>query len=158
MQAIHNTSYLVIVLVSVCFLSCTNPNIPELNGTWLITEMHFQGQPTYPKTTTKGLTDILQGFEDYETLSFRIVDSTVVLPGFSSDKLTTDFAFKNNRLFIQPNPENPQLELANLIFGGTYAVEYSEADLTLELTSDETVISLIHKDKVLQENIDNLFE
>lgn len=147
-----------LLVVGFLFLSCkTQPHI-DINGTWLITGLTFQGQPTYPNTTNRGITDVLQGFEDYETLSFRIVDSTVVLPGFSTEKLTTDFMFKNNQLIILRYDENPGAELTNLIFSGTYQVIYSEDEEVLELNSGQTKMTLIHKDKALKESIDQLFD
>ena len=158
MTKLYKDKPTLLLLITFLFLSCNTQTQIDLNGTWLITEMSFQGQPTYPNTSDRGINEILQGYEDHETLSFRIVDSTVVLPGFSSEKLTTDFDYRNNQLIIRRNDDKPELELTNLIFSGTYEVDYSKSENTLELISDETKINLINKDEVLRKNIDSLFK
>jgi len=141
----------------VCLTSCTK-NTPDLNGTWYITEMRFQGKPTYPNTTTKNLRTLLENQQDVEALSFRIVDSTAVLPGFYSEKGYASFSVNGNQLTIIPIEDKTPSELTSLMFGGTYEISYSASEQRLELHSADTYLLLIHRDEVLSKNIDNLFE
>ena len=146
------------MLVGFFVLSCENENIIELSGTWYITQMMHQGKPTYPKTTNKSIRTILENEEDVESLSFRIVDSTLVLPGFYSQKVYTTFSVSKSQLTIQPNFEDQDSELTNLIFGDTYEMSYSKSDNTLELESKDTYLLLIHRDEVMSKNLEGLFE
>ena len=140
------------------FLSCDTNNQIELDGSWIITEMTYDGKSVYPKTLNQTFRIIHAGYENSESLTFKVADSTITLPGFESEKLKTEFTFDKGKLKINSNHSNSKSDLTNKIFNGTYDWSFSNIKKTLKLKSDKTYINMISQEKIISDNLDKVFD
>ncbi|TXG36710.1 hypothetical protein [Seonamhaeicola maritimus] len=130
----------------------------ELDGNWIITEMTYEGKSVYPKTLNQTIRIVYGGYENSESMNFKVSDSTLTLPGFESEQLKTEFAFDKGKLKINSNRSNSELELTNKIFSGTYDWAFSNIEKTLKLKSDKTYINMISQEKIVSDSVDKVFD
>lgn len=147
-----------LLLMFLTFISCNTKNQIELDGNWIITKMTYEGKMVYPKTINQTVRIVYDGYENSESMTFRISDSTLTLPGFESEQLKTEFAFEKGKLKIDSNITNSESELTNEIFSGIYEWSFSNTEKTLELKSDKTNIDLISQKKIISDAVDKAFE
>jgi|GEM_PF-4225949 len=147
-----------LILIILTFLSCDLNNQIELDGNWIITEMTYDGKSVYPKTLNQTIRIIYDGYNNSESLTFKVSDSTIILPGFESEQLKTEFTFENRKLKINSNHSNSESELTNKIFSGTYDWSFSNIEKTLKLKSDKTYINMISQEKIISDAVDKVFE
>ncbi|REE24855.1 hypothetical protein DFQ09_103161 [Winogradskyella pacifica] len=140
------------------FLSCDSNNQIELDGNWIITEMTYDSESVYPKTLNQTIRIIYAGYENSESITFKVSDSTITLPGFESEHLKTEFTFEKGKLKINSNHSNSELELTNKIFNGTYDWTFSNIEKTLKLKSDKTYINMISQEKIISDAVDKVFD
>ena len=73
----------------------------------------YDGKSVYPKTLNQAIRIVYAGYENSESMTFKVSDSTITLPGFESEQLKTEFAFDKGKLKISSNHSNSELELTN---------------------------------------------
>jgi hypothetical protein len=140
------------------FLSCDLNNKIEFDGVWIITEMTYDGENVYPKTLNQPIRIVYGGYENSESMTFKVTDSTLTLPGFESGQLKTEFAFDKGKLKIKSNQSNSESELTNKIFSGTYDWAFSNIGSTLKLKSDKTYINMISQERIISDAVDKVFD
>ncbi|MFD2099928.1 hypothetical protein [Flagellimonas iocasae] len=142
-------------------VSCSNKI--ELDGNWVISEMRFNGKSVYPNTVSKefSIEFNVAGYEGAEKLSFQSLDSTIILPGFDSEKLLGTFSFKTDKIGIKlnnpSNYTNSEYDLAKEIYLGEFEIIKYPNKYILGLKSNSTGIKLINEDYLLKEKIDDFF-
>ncbi len=88
-----NLKLLQYTLIVILIHGCTNKtNKINLTGNWIIKKMYTGGNPIYPNDyTPKKFTFNITGYENYEKIEFQTKDSSIILPGFSSEELYLAF-------------------------------------------------------------------
>ena len=140
------------------FLSCDLDNKIELDGTWIITEMTYNGESIYPKTLNQKVRIVYSGYENSESIIFKISDSTITLPGFESDQIKMKFTSDKQKLEIYLNDSNSGSELTSKIFSGIYDLTYSNGENKLKLNSDKTYINMISQKEIISQAVDKVFD
>ncbi|EPR74912.1 hypothetical protein ADIWIN_0074 [Winogradskyella psychrotolerans RS-3] len=146
-----------LLLMFLTFLYCDSNNQIELDGNWIITEMTYDSESVYPKTLNQTIRIIYAGYENSESITFKVSDSTITLPGFESEHLKTEFTFEKGKLKINSNHSNSESKLTNKIFNGTYDWTFSNIEKTLKLKSDKTYINMISQEKIISDAVDKVF-
>ncbi len=147
----------ILLLMFLTVLSCDINNQIELDGNWIITEMTYDGKSVYPKTLNQTVRINYAGYENSESMIFKVSDSTITLPRFESEQLKTEFAFDKGKVKINSNHSNSEFELTNKIFSGTYDWTFSNIEKTLKLKSDKTYINMISQEKIISDAVDKVF-
>ncbi len=142
------------------FLSCDLDSKIELDGTWIITEMTYNGENVYPKTLNQKVRIVYSGYENSESIIFKISDSTITLPGFESDQIKMKFTSDQQKLEIYLNDSNSESEskLTSKIFSGIYDLTYSNGENKLKLNSDKTYINMISQKEIISQAVDKVFD
>ena len=140
------------------FLSCDLNTKIELDGVWIITEMTYDGESVYPKTLNQPIRIVYAGYENSESITFKISDSTMTLPGFESEQVKMVFTSNKEKLKIYSNDSNSESELTKKIFSGTYNLTFSNRENSLKLNSDKTYINMISQKKIISDAVDKVFD
>ncbi|WP_179354697.1 hypothetical protein [Winogradskyella vidalii] len=149
-----------LLLMFLTFLSCDLDSKIELDGTWIITEMTYNGENVYPKTLNQKVRIVYSGYENSESIIFKISDSTITLPGFESDQIKMKFTSDQQKLEIYLNDSNSESEskLTSKIFSGIYDLTYSNGENKLKLNSDKTYINMISQKEIISQAVDKVFD
>jgi hypothetical protein len=147
-----------LLLVFLNFSSCDITNQIELDGKWIITKMIYDGKSVYPESLSPVIRIVYNGNKKSESITFQVSDSTMILPGFQSQQLKTQFTFDKGKLKIDANDSSSESELTNKIFSGTYDLTFSNKEKTLKLKSDKTYITLISFEEIISKAVGNRFD
>ena len=152
--------HIAIIFLGFLLLSCSNE--VDLNGNWAILEMVHNGQSIYPNSISKEIEiDFnVEGYEGAEKLTFKKIDSTVILPGFDCEKMIGKFKFQSEKVIIdipeQNQYSNDQFGLAKKILVGEFEIiKYPNKNI-LGLRSSSTGIKMANEKYLLEERINRL--
>nr|WP_299167910.1 hypothetical protein [uncultured Allomuricauda sp.] len=146
----------ILLLMLLSFFSCDLDRKIELNGKWIIIEMTYDGKSVHPNTLNQPIRITYGEYESSESVTFKVSDSTITLPGFESEEIKTDFSYENEKIKITSN--GSETELTNKIFSGTYDWGFSMKEKTLELKSKKTYIKMINQKQIINKAVDQVFD
>ncbi|WOD42095.1 hypothetical protein [Hwangdonia lutea] len=152
--------HLLLIIMFICF-SCENQ--PELNGKWVILNITHKGRNIYPQTVSDkiSVTYNVVGFESSEKINFKIIDSTIVFPGFKSNKIKAGFKNIKNRLsFKLVNDDvykSKDYDFTKEVFLQDFELTNLSQKNIIELKSYSTFIRLINEKEIFDQRINKLF-
>ena len=125
-------------------------------------EMQYKGESVYPNTISNGFSVQLNivGYEGAEKITFQSLDSTIVLPGFDSEKIMGKFNYKKERIIIELSDQKDYSETEfnltkEIQLGHFELIRYPNKNI-LGLRSKSTGIKIVNEKYLLKNRIDNL--
>lgn len=153
-------SKLKFLIVTLVLVSCQRGL--KLEGNWVILEMAHKGELVYPETISDeiNLEVNVAGYQGSEKVHFSVVDSTVVFPGFQSDRLACAFSIKGDSIFFKEIPrdmyKDEDYQITKRTFLGAFEIIRELREENLRLKSDLTIIRLVNEDYLFDRQLDKV--